>query len=93
VNSFENLKQISGLDVRYIEIVYIPNLFPDISKIPFVQTSKIVKTGFVTDQIFPRREIENLLQEFIGNVEKHVNSGSRSEFDFLAFERTTGNDA
>jgi hypothetical protein len=81
VNSFENLKQISGLNVRYIEIVYIPDLFPDIGKIPFVQTSEIVKTGFVTDQIFPRREIEDLLHEFIGN------------FDFLTFERTTGNDA
>jgi hypothetical protein len=52
-----------------------------------------MKTGFVTDQIFPRSETEDLLHELIGNFKIHVDSSCRSEFDFLALKRATGNDA
>jgi len=68
VNSCKNLDQISGLDVRNIDIVYILDPFMNIRKLHFVQASEIMKTGFVTDQIFPWHKIEDLLHELFGDL-------------------------
>ena len=93
VNSCENLEQVSGLDVRNIDIVYILDPFLNIRKLHFVQAREIMTTGFVTDEIFPWPKIEDLLHELFGDLEKPVDSSRRRKLDFLTFQWSAGNDS
>ena len=91
IDSCTNFDQISRLYVGNINTVFISDPYLNIRKLHFVQSSEIMKAGFIGDQIFTWLKIENFLHELAGNPEKPIDSSRRSKLDFLTFKWSTDN--
>ena len=65
----------------------------NIREFHFIRAGKGIKTGLVTDQIFPWLKTKDLDHEVLRNLKKFVDTNSGGKFDPLALKRSPGNDS